>query len=53
MSNEIQSEIVSIQPQQIELDLQLGSALVFLSPRQFHSANAIFSSLLKPAADFK
>lgn len=38
---------------QIELEVQLGSAVFFLSPRQLHSLNAIFSALMKPSVDVK
>ena len=38
---------------QMELDIQLGSAILFLSPRQIHSFQAIFQVLLQPSVEVK
>ena len=38
---------------QIELDIQLGSAILFLSPRQLHSFQTIFQVLLQPSVEVK
>jgi len=35
----------------IELDIQLGSAILFLTPRQLHSFQAIFQVLLQPSVE--
>ncbi len=37
----------------MELDVTLGSAIVFLSPRQLHSFHTIFEALIQPATEIK
>ena len=37
----------------MELDVTLGSTIVFLSPRQLHSFHAIFQALLLPTSEIK
>lgn len=37
----------------MELDITLGSSVMFFSPRQLHSFHAIFQALVLPAFDIK